>query len=279
MALRINPGIDARTHAKISTGKSENKFGIPWRRARAVYGEAARLPGLEIVGVDVHIGSQITALEPFVSAFAALRDLVTELRADGHAISRLDLGGGLGVPYESEAPLPPHPDEYGRVIRQVVGDLDLQLVTEPGRLIVGNAGILVARVVYAKEGEGRRFLIIDAGMNDLIRPALYDAFHEIIPVREAPKEAKRAPVDVVGPVCESADLFARDRLLPALEPGALVAILTAGAYGAVQASTYNTRPLVPEILVRGADWAVVRPRFDLDEIIALDKLPPWLTRP
>jgi diaminopimelate decarboxylase len=278
VALRINPDIDALTHAKISTGKSENKFGIPWRRARAVFGEAAKLPGLSVEGVDVHIGSQITALEPFAAAFAALGKLVGELRDDGHKITRLDLGGGLGVPYESEGPLPPHPEEYGKIIRKAVGDLGLQIITEPGRLIAANAGILVARVVYAKEGEGRRFLIIDAGMNDLIRPALYDAFHEIIPVREAPG-ATRARVDVVGPVCESADLFGRDRLLPALEPGALVAILTAGAYGAVQTSTYNTRPLVPEVLVKGDQFAVIRPRLDLDAIIALDKLPPWLVQP
>lgn len=276
VALRINPGVDPQTHAKIATGKSENKFGIPWRRARAVYGEAAKLPGIAIVGVDVHIGSQITALEPFERAFAAVRDLVTTLRTDGHAITRLDLGGGLGVPYESEAPPPPHPEAYGALIRQVVDDLGVQVITEPGRLIVGNAGILVARVLYAKEGEGRRFLIIDAGMNDLIRPALYDAVHEIIPVRAAPQEAARTRVDVVGPVCESADLLARDCLLPVLEPGALVAILTAGAYGAVQASTYNTRPLVPEILVKGTAFAVTRPRLDLDEIIGLDRLAPWL---
>jgi diaminopimelate decarboxylase len=276
VALRINPDVDPKTHAKIATGQAHNKFGIPWRRARAAFQAAAQLSGIEIVGLDVHIGSQITALAPFEAAFSALRKLVSELRADGHRIARLDLGGGLGVPYDSAGLLPPHPDEYGKVIRAIVGDLGLQLITEPGRLIAGNAGILVARVVYTKEGEGRRFVVLDAGMNDLIRPALYDAAHEIIPVREVAERDTLAPVDVVGPVCESADLFARDRMLPLLEPGALVAFLTAGAYGAVQTSTYNTRPLVPETLVRGRDWAVVRPRLDLDEIIGLDRLPPWL---
>jgi len=274
ITLRVNPDVDAKTHAKITTGKSENKFGIPWRRARAVYGEAAKRTGLEIVGVDVHIGSQITALSPFESAFAAVRDLIADLRADGHAIRRLDLGGGLGIPYDANAPLPPHPDDYGAMIRQVVGDLGVRLIAEPGRLIVGNAGILVSTVIYRKQGEDRTFLIIDAGMNDLIRPALYDAHHTILPVRA--DTAAATPVDVVGPVCESADLFGKDRLLPPLESGDLVALLSAGAYGAVQASTYNTRPLVPEVLVDGAKWAVVRPRPDLDTMIDCDKIPEWL---
>lgn len=277
ITLRVNPDVDAKTHAKITTGLSENKFGIPWRKARAVYGEAAKLPGIEVVGVDVHIGSQITALSPFETAFAAVRDLISDLRSDGHRIERLDLGGGLGIPYDAEAPLPPHPDDYGAMIRQIVGGLGVRLIAEPGRLIVGNAGILVSTVVYRKAGEGRTFLIIDAGMNDLIRPALYDAHHAIIPLRQDPRPS--GPVDVVGPVCESADLFGKDRLLPPLGPGDRVALLSAGAYGAVQASTYNTRPLVPEVLVNGADWAVVRPRPDLDTMIDWDKLPAWLASP
>jgi len=276
ITLRVNPDVDAKTHAKITTGKSENKFGIPWRRAREVYAQAATLPGIEVVGVDVHIGSQITALSPFEIAFAAVRDLVTDLRRDGHTIARLDLGGGLGIPYDASAPLPPHPDDYGAMIGQVIGDLGVRLIAEPGRLIVGNAGILVSSVIYRKEGEGRTFLIIDAGMNDLIRPALYDAHHAIIAVREDNRTPGR--VDVVGPVCESADLFGKDRLLPPLDAGDRVALLSAGAYGAVQASTYNTRPLVPEVLVNGANWAVVRPRPDLDTMIGCDKLPPWLAR-
>lgn len=274
VALRINPDIDALTHAKIATGKAHDKFGIPWRRAEAAFAQAAKLPAIEAVGLDVHIGSQITALQPFKAAFSAIAGLVKRLRAEGHNIRRLDLGGGLGVPYDSTEPLPPHPDDYGRVIREAVGGLGLELITEPGRLIAGNAGILVARVLYTKEGEGRRFLIVDAGMNDLMRPALYDARHEILPV-----VAEAQPLvafDVAGPVCESADIFARDRHLPALKPGALIAFLTAGAYGAVLASTYNTRPLVPEVLVRGGEWAVVRPRLDLAAIIGLDTLPLWL---
>jgi len=276
VTIRVNPDVDAKTHAKITTGKSENKFGIPWKQARAAYAEAAKLSGLRIVGVDVHIGSQITQLTPFETAFAAVRDLIGDLRKDGHSIERLDLGGGLGIPYEEGAPLPPHPDDYGAMIRQVVGDLKLRLIAEPGRLIVGNAGILVSRVIYRKAGEGRSFLIIDAGMNDLIRPALYDAHHGIIPVIEPKPGTPTSPVDVVGPVCESADLFGAGRALPPLARGDLVAILSAGAYGAVQASTYNTRPLVPEVLVKGAEFAVIRPRLSVETMIAQDALPPWL---
>jgi len=276
VTLRVNPDVDAKTHAKITTGKSENKFGIPWRNARAAYAEAARLPGIQIVGVDVHIGSQITALSPFETAFAAVRDLIHDLRKDGHKIERLDLGGGLGIPYDDAAPLPPAPEDYGAMIRQVVGDLGVQFIAEPGRLIVGNAGILVSRVIYRKQGEGRSFLIIDAGMNDLIRPALYDAHHGIIPVLEPQPGAALSPVDVVGPVCESADLFGKDRELPPLQRGDLVAILSAGAYGAAQSSTYNTRPLVPEVLVKGAEFAVIRPRPAIEAMIAGDRLPDWL---
>jgi diaminopimelate decarboxylase len=276
ITLRVNPDVDAKTHAKITTGKSENKFGIPWKQARAAYAKAAKLPGLRITGVDVHIGSQITDLSPFETAFAAVRDLIADLRRDGHAIERLDLGGGLGIPYDADAPLPPHPEDYGAMIRQVVGDLKVRLIAEPGRLIVGNAGILVSRVIYRKQGEGRSFLIIDAGMNDLIRPALYDAHHGIIPVQEPKQGAGLSPIDVVGPVCESADLFGKDRALAPLARGDLIAILSAGAYGAVQASTYNTRALVPEVLVRGAEFAVIRPRPAIEAMIAQDALPPWL---
>jgi len=276
IALRVNPDVDAKTHAKITTGKSENKFGIPWRRARQVYADAAKLPGIQVAGVDIHIGSQITQLSPFEAAFAQARDLVLALRADGHQIARLDLGGGLGVPYDADAPAPPLPEDYGGVIRQVVGDLNVQLIAEPGRLIAANAGILVSRVIYRKTGEGRSFLIIDAGMNDLIRPALYDAHHDIIPVEARAPGSTLHKFDVVGPVCESADLFAKDRALPPLERGDLLAILTAGAYGAVQAGTYNTRQLVPEVMVNGDQFAIIRPRPDLDMMIGLDKLPPWL---
>jgi len=276
VAFRVNPDVDAQTHAKISTGKKENKFGVAWDKAQALYARAARLPGIEVVGVDVHIGSQLTRLEPFAAAFARIADLVRALRADGHNIRRIDLGGGLGVPYDSAAEAPPPPSDYAAVVRQALAGLDCQLIFEPGRLIVGNAGILVSSVVYVKDQEERRFVILDAAMNDLIRPSLYDAFHEIIPVIEPPPGTNRAPVDVVGPVCESGDSFALERPMPPVAAGELVAILTAGAYGAVMASTYNTRLLIPEVLVNGADWSVVRPRQTYEELIGQDRLPDWL---
>ncbi|MHA6346805.1 diaminopimelate decarboxylase [Roseivivax sp. CAU 1761] len=276
VALRVNPDVDARTHAKIATGKSENKFGIPIARAREVYAAAARLPGIEVVGVDVHIGSQLTELEPFEAAFTKVADLTRALRADGHDIRRLDLGGGLGIPYQNTNAAPPLPFDYGALIRRTVGDLGCEIEIEPGRLIAGNAGILLARVIYVKEGEGRRFLILDAAMNDLLRPAMYDAWHDIVPVREAAPGAPRHDYDVVGPVCETGDTFARARALPELAAGDLVAFRSAGAYGAVMASEYNTRPLVPEVLVKGDHHAVIRARPSFDEIISRDTIPEWL---
>ncbi len=273
ITIRVNPDVDAKTHAKITTGTSENKFGIPWSRARAAYKLAASLPALQIVGVDVHIGSQITELSPFEAAFARVADLVRSLRDDGHTISRIDLGGGLGVPYAPTDPAPPAPELYGAAVSKAVAGLGCELILEPGRLIAANAGVLVARVTYVKEGEARKFLILDAGMNDLIRPALYDAHHEIVSVREG---TGGSLYDVVGPVCESSDLFGRDRRLPEMKDGDLVAILTAGAYGAVMASAYNARPPAAEVLVRGKEWAVVRPRMSDDELIGLDRIPGWL---
>src|SRR6476469_1508068 len=276
VAVRANPEVDARTHAKIATGKSENKFGIPISRARDVYARAAKLPGLEVTGVDMHIGSQITELEPFDDAFALLSDFVRTLRADGHAISHVDLGGGLGIPYRDDNDPPPHPEAYAAMVKRATRDLGCRLIFEPGRLIVGNAGVLVTRVLYLKRGEAKTFVIVDAGMNDLIRPTLYEAHHAIRPVRESPPGAVRALADVAGPVCESGDFLALDRDLVLPQAGDLLAVMTAGAYGAVQAGTYNTRPLVPEVLVREAEWALVRPRVEVVDLIALDRLPPWL---
>jgi len=275
VAVRINPDVDPRTHAKISTGKKENKFGVPWARARDIYARAAALAGIDIVGVDVHIGSQLTELEPFRAAFSRVADLVTTLRADGHGIARLDLGGGLGIPYDSTGPAPPQPETYAAVVRDVVGGLGCAIVLEPGRLIAGNAGVLVSRVIYVKEGESRRFVILDAAMNDLIRPSLYDAHHEIIPLTETP-DTGRVVADVVGPVCETGDVFATARSLPDLAAGDYAAILSAGAYGAVMASTYNTRPLVPEVLVDGDRYAVVRRRMEVEDLLALESFPEWL---
>ena len=276
ISLRVNPDVDPKTHAKIATGKSENKFGIPISRAREVYGRAARLPGVKVTGVDMHIGSQITELQPFDDAFALLSQFVRMLRADGHEISHVDLGGGLGIPYQDNNEPPPHPDEYAAVVKRATRGLDCTLIFEPGRLIVGNAGILLTRVLYVKRGEDKTFVVVDAAMNDLIRPTLYEAYHDVWPVREPPPDVDRITADVVGPVCESGDFLALDRALPPVEPGDLLAVMSAGAYGAVQAGTYNTRALVPEVLVRDADWSVVRPRLDVDELIALDKIPPWL---
>ncbi len=275
ISIRINPDVDAKTHAKIATGRAENKFGIPLSRAREVYARAAKLPGLKVAGVDMHIGSQITALKPFGDAFALLTDFVRMLRTDGHTISHVDLGGGLGIPYH-DGDEPPDPAAYAEVVKRATRDLNCMLIFEPGRLIVGNAGILVTRVLYVKHGEAKTFVIVDAAMNDLIRPTLYDAHHAIRPVAEASASARRITADVVGPVCESGDFLALGREMPEPKPGDLLAVLSAGAYGAVQAGTYNTRPLVPEVLVRHAEWAVVRPRLEVDALIALDRLPPWL---
>jgi len=275
IAIRINPDVGAKTHAKISTGTAETKFGIPWSRARAAYGRAAQLPGVKVVGADVHIGSQITELEPFEKAFQRVAELIAGLRADGHEITRADLGGGLGVPYRLSDEPPPAPAAYGEMIAKLTSGLGVSLIFEPGRLIAANAGILVSRIIYVKEGEAKKFLILDAGMNDLIRPAMYDAHHDILPVTE-PSSAARIVYDVVGPVCETADLFARDRALPPLKSGDLVALMTAGAYGAVMASAYNARPPAPEILVKGGEWAVVRPRMSDEALLELDRLPSWL---
>lgn len=276
VTVRVNPDVDAKTHSKIATGKSENKFGIPIARAREVYAEAARLPGLKVVGIDVHIGSQLTELAPFRAAFDKVAELTGLLRGDGHEITRLDLGGGLGIPYERSNAAPPLPVEYGAMIQEAVGHLGCEVEIEPGRLIAGNAGILVSRVIYVKEGEGRRFLILDAAMNDLVRPAMYDAYHDIIPVAEPQPGAERATYDVVGPVCETGDTFARGREMPAMGAGDLVAFRSAGAYAAVMASEYNSRPLVPEVLVRGDRFAVIRQRPTYEEMIARDTLPAWL---
>jgi diaminopimelate decarboxylase len=276
ISVRVNPDIDPKTHRKIATGKAENKFGIPISRARDVYAQAAKLPGVKVAGVDMHIGSQITELDPFGDAFALLAEFVRALRADGHTISHIDLGGGLGIPYRDDNEPPPLPDAYAAVVKRATRDLDCTLIFEPGRLIAGNAGILVTRVLLLKTGEAKTFIVVDAAMNDLIRPTLYDAHHEIWPVKEAQTSAKRIRADVVGPVCESGDFLALNRDLAAPAPGALLAVMSAGAYGAVQAGTYNTRALVPEVLVNGAEWAMVRPRLDTDQLIALDRMPPWL---
>jgi diaminopimelate decarboxylase len=278
VSLRVNPDVDARTHRKIATGKSENKFGIPISRAREVYAHAAKLTGVHVAGVDMHIGSQITELAPFADAFALLSDFVRALRGDGHAIEHVDVGGGLGVPYREDNEPPPLPDAYAQVVKRATRDLDCTLIFEPGRLLVGNAGILVTRVIFMKRGEAKTFVIVDAAMNDLIRPTLYEAHHDIKPVREPAASAKRVTADVVGPVCETGDFLALDRELAEPVRGDLMAIMTAGAYGAVQAGTYNTRALVPEVLVKGGEWSLVRPRVEIEDLIALDRLPPWLEK-
>jgi diaminopimelate decarboxylase len=276
IAIRVNPDVDAKTHAKISTGKAENKFGIPLTRAREVYAEAASLPGLKVAGVDLHIGSQITDLGPFDDAFSLTAEFVRLLRADGHAIAHIDLGGGLGIPYrEGDDPDSYHPERYADVVRARLGGLGCQLVFEPGRLIVGNAGILVTQVVFVKRGEAKTFVIVDAAMNDMVRPTLYDAHHDVQSVRPAP-DAPTITADIVGPVCETGDYLALARKMPEPAPGDFLAIMSAGAYGAVQASTYNSRLLAPEVLVNGASYAIVRPRRTYEELIGLDKIPAWL---
>ncbi len=276
VTVRVNPDVDARTHEKIATGKKENKFGIPISRARDVYAQAAALPGLRVVGIDMHIGSQLVELEPFEQAYRLLADLTRQLRADGHEIARLDLGGGLGIPYERSNAAPPLPTDYCDMVRRVLGDLDAEIEIEPGRLIAGNAGVLVSRVIYVKSGEGRDFLILDSAMNDLIRPAMYGAWHDIVPVIEPQAGAEMQPYDIVGPVCESGDTFARGRMMPTVAAGDLVTFRSAGAYGAVMSSEYNTRPLIPEILVKGDQFAVIRARPTFDEIINRDTIPEWV---
>jgi diaminopimelate decarboxylase len=276
ISIRVNPDVDAKTHKKISTGKSENKFGIPISKARQVYAMAAGLKGIRITGVDMHIGSQITALEPYDVSIERLVGFVTMLRADGHAIEHIDLGGGLGIPYRDDNEPPPHPDAYAEVVKRYVKDLDATIIFEPGRLIAGNAGILVSEVIYVKEGEGKTFVIGDAAMNDLVRPTLYDAYHAIWPVKERAAGSALMTADLVGPVCETGDYIALDRDMPMVTSGDLLAIMSAGAYGAVQAGTYNTRPLVPEVLVDGDRFAVIRPRPSYDAMLALDSVPDWL---
>ncbi|MDR3525751.1 MAG: diaminopimelate decarboxylase [Rhizomicrobium sp.] len=276
IAFRVNPDVDALTHAKISTGHAETKFGVPWGRVPAAYALAATLPNINVCGIDVHIGSQITELSPFAAAFQRVVELCKKLRAAGHAISRIDLGGGLGVPYRNDNVPPPDPAAYGALAAEVAKQTGARLIFEPGRMIVANAGVLVTRVIYAKEGENRHFLIVDAGMNDLIRPAMYDAYHDIVAVTEPHTNAPWTRYDVVGPVCETSDIFGSERALPVSKADDLVAILAAGAYGAVMASAYNARPLAPEVLVKGTEWAVVRPRMDDDALYASDRIPPWL---
>ena len=276
VSLRVNPDVDARTHEKIATGRKENKFGIPFSRARQVYAQAAGLAGIRICGIDMHIGSQITELQPFDDAFALLGELVRTLRADGHEIDHVDLGGGLGIPYRDDIDTPPLPDAYAAIVQKHMNAIGCEVIFEPGRLIAGNAGILVTRVIYVKQGQDRAFVVVDAAMNDLLRPTLYDAYHRIGPVAEAAGRATIA-CDVVGPVCETGDYLARDISLTEPGPGELLAIYSAGAYGAVQSGTYNSRLLVPEVLVNGGDFALVRPRPTYDDLIGLDRLPDWLS--
>jgi diaminopimelate decarboxylase len=276
VSFRINPDVDAKTHAKISTGKKENKFGITWEKARAVYAHAATLPGIKVTGIDMHIGSQITELQPFEDAFKLLRELVDTLRADGHSIDHVDVGGGLGVPYKEDNNPPPLPDAYANIVKDQLRNLDCKIVTEPGRLIVGNAGILVTEVIYVKDGGEKTFVVVDGAMNDLIRPTLYEAYHEVRPVRISAAHAPRIKADVVGPVCETGDYLALDREMAMPKPGDLIAVGTAGAYGAVQAGTYNSRLLVPEVLVKGDRFHVIRPRTSYEDLIGLDSVPDWL---
>jgi diaminopimelate decarboxylase len=275
VSIRVNPDVDAKTHAKITTGKADNKFGISYVRASEVYARAAALPAIDVAGIDMHIGSQITELAPFEKAYTLMAELTRQLLAEGHAIRHLDLGGGLGVPYRGDNDIPPHPDEYGAMCKRVLGPLGLKMVLEPGRMFVGNAGILVTRVIYRKDTEARDFIIQDGAMNDLIRPTLYDAHHDIFPVDEALEQGELSEADVVGPICESGDYLAKQRRLPQFQAGDLMAVMTAGAYGAVQSGTYNSRPLVAEVLVKGEQWAVIRPRQSYEELIGLDRLASW----
>ncbi len=276
ITVRVNPDVDAKTHAKIATGKSENKFGIPIARAREVYAMAAAMPGLSVIGIDVHIGSQLTDLMPFEQAYLKVAELTEQLRSDGHTITRLDLGGGLGIPYETSNEAPPLPADYGAMVQRTLGHLGCEIEIEPGRLIAGNAGLMVSKVIYVKSGEGRDFLILDGAMNDLIRPAMYEAYHDIIPANEAPAGTEKQPYDIVGPVCESGDTFAKQRDMVPLAADDLVAFRSAGAYGAVMSSEYNSRALIPEVLVHGDQFAVIRPRPTFDEMINRDTIPEWL---
>jgi diaminopimelate decarboxylase len=277
IAFRVNPDVSAGGHEKISTGKAENKFGIAWSSAEQAYGEAASLPHIKIVGVDVHIGSQITELAPFETAINKVGQLIARLRAQGHIIQSFDVGGGLGIPYNSDNDVPPGPDAYGRLVKKLTADMDIELIFEPGRMVAGNAGILLSRVVYVKQGEDREFAILDAAMNDLIRPALYDAYHEIETVNQPASPARR-PYDIVGPVCETGDTFAKQRNLPPLKQDDLVVFHSAGAYGAVLSSQYNTRPLIPEVMVKGDQYEIIRQRPTIEDILSLETIPSWLPR-
>ena len=276
VTVRVNPDVDAKTHAKIATGKSENKFGIPISRAREVYAEIAKLPGLKVIGIDVHIGSKLTDLAPYKAAYQKVAELTEDLRAQGHEIRRLDLGGGLGIPYEQNNDRPPLPVEYGAMVKETLSHLSCEIEIEPGRLIAGNAGILVSETIYVKEGEDRKFLIVDAAMNDLVRPAMYEAHHDIIPVMEPTPGIEPDRYDIVGPICESGDTFAKGRDLATMDTGDLVAFRSAGAYGAVMASEYNSRPLIPEVLVSGDQFAVIRARPTYEEMLNRDSIPEWL---
>ncbi|MCH9806472.1 MAG: diaminopimelate decarboxylase [Alphaproteobacteria bacterium] len=276
IAIRVNPDVDAKTHAKISTGKSENKFGVPFDDAKALYDVASGLPGLDVAGIHMHIGSQITDLAPMRAAFSLMRELAETLIASGIKLRHLDLGGGLGIPYDATEPPPPDPRDYAKVIRQELGGLGLKFVLEPGRMIAGNSGILVTRVIHVKEGADKTFLIVDAAMNDLLRPTLYEAHHDVLPVDEELKSMPPIVQDIVGPVCETGDYLALDRSLPPFKEGDLLAVMAAGAYGAVMSSTYNSRLLVPEVLVNGEDYAIVRPRPTYEQMIHQDKIPEWL---
>ena len=277
IAFRVNPDVTAGGHAKISTGKKENKFGIAWSQAELAYEEAARLPAIEIIGVDVHIGSQISDLAPFEKAIQKVGDLIKRLRAAGHTIKSFDIGGGLGIPYGNNTVVPPPPSEYAALVKRLTADLDVEMIFEPGRMIAGNSGILLSEVLYVKRGEDRDFLIIDAAMNDLLRPALYDAYHDMEPVKQGDLD-KMETYDVVGPICESGDTFTKGREMPKLESGDLVVLHSAGAYGASQSSQYNTRPLVPEVLVNGAEYAVIRARPSIEDILKTESLPNWLSK-
>ena len=274
IAIRVNPKIGAGGHARITTGGAADKFGVPAEDASALYARAAASPHVTPVGLACHIGSQITTLAPLEAAFLALREMTQDLRANGQTVRRLDLGGGLGVPYHGQSDLPPIA-AYVDMAADVLDGLEVEAAFEPGRLLAANAGVLLSRVIHVNErGDGRRFLVLDAGMNDLMRPALYDAFHEVVAVR--PRRGESRPYDLVGPICESTDIFARDRMLPPLEAGDLVAFMGAGAYGAVLASEYNSRPLVPEVLVDGDRWAVVRKRPNHDEMLEREPRADWL---
>jgi len=275
VALRINPDVDAKTHHKISTGRAEDKFGIPWGDASLLYAQAATLPGIQVTGIDMHIGSQITQLGPYEQAFAKLGKLVSTLRAEGHEITHVDLGGGLGIPYNNDDELPPHPEEYANTIKNLVSHLECKILIEPGRMIAGNAGILVTKVLYVKPGDTKSFLIVDAAMNDLARPTLYDAHHEIMPVTEQAETADKITADIVGPICETGDFLAKNRQVPELAQGEMIAIMSAGAYGAVLSNTYNSRLLVPEVLVNGDQWALIRPRQTYETMLGAEALADW----